>query len=82
MRKTKFCLCVDDFGIQYFSKDDIDHLLRAFQTKYTITKDFTGKKFCGLDLRWNYTNGWVDVSMDNFVTKTLVKLNFQKSTKK
>lgn len=26
-RKTKFCLCVDDFGIKYFNKSDADHLL-------------------------------------------------------
>ena len=28
-RPTKFCLCVDDFGVKYFSKDDIHHLLDA-----------------------------------------------------
>ena len=26
---TKFCLCVDDFGIKYYSKDDTQHLLNA-----------------------------------------------------
>ena len=24
-RKTIFCLCVDDFGIKYCNKDDVDH---------------------------------------------------------
>ena len=28
-RKTKFCLCVDGFGVKYFSKDDADRLLTA-----------------------------------------------------
>ena len=49
---------MDDFGVQYVLNEDINHLIQALENKYTITKDFTGKKFCGLDLRWNYTNGW------------------------
>ena len=26
-RRTKFCVCIDDFGIKYFNKDDAEHLL-------------------------------------------------------
>ena len=29
-RKTTFCLCVDDFGVKYFSKDDAIYLVQAF----------------------------------------------------
>ena len=49
-RKTKFCLCVDDFGVQYFSQDDKMHLINALQDKYKITVDTTGANFCGLHL--------------------------------
>ena len=28
-RQTKFCLCVDDFGIQYFNSNDAQHLINA-----------------------------------------------------
>ena len=28
-RKTKFCLCMDDFGVQYYSKADTDHLISS-----------------------------------------------------
>ena len=49
-KRTKFCLCVDDFGVQYFSKEDITHLINALQDKYMITTDFSGKNFCGLDI--------------------------------
>ena len=31
-RRTKFCLCVDDFGIKYFTKDDIHHLLNSLKS--------------------------------------------------
>ena len=75
-RKTKFCLCVDDFGVKYFNKEDKDHLCSALKEKYDITTDMSGKNFCGLTLNWNYSHGYVDVSMPNFVKKTLEKLNY------
>ena len=56
-RKTKFCLCVDDFGVQYFNEDDANHLIQALKEKYEIMVDFKGNNFCGLHLEWNYTNG-------------------------
>ena len=81
-RKTKFCLCVDDFGVQYFSKDDANHLIASLQEKYIVTTDFSGTNFCGLDIIWDYTNGWVDISMNKFVTKTLRKLLHSPSPRK
>ena len=45
-RPTKFCLCVDDFGIQTFSNDDTDHLLNALKDMYKISTDFTGTDYC------------------------------------
>ena len=33
-RRTTFTLCVDDFGIQYFSKDDANYLINAIQATY------------------------------------------------
>ena len=81
-RKTKFYLCIDNFGVQYFSKGDTNHLINALQQKYIMTTDFTGKKFCDLDITWYYVNGWVDIAMNSFVQKTLKKLLFTPSTRK
>ena len=33
-RKTTLTLCIDNFGIQYFSKADTDHLIDAIQYTY------------------------------------------------
>ena len=38
-RKAKKYLCVDDFVVQYTSKDDVDHLLNGIKEYYTITVD-------------------------------------------
>ena len=73
-RPTKFCLCVDDFGVKYFSENDVQHLLHALQTNYDITINRTGNKFCGLHINWNYQKGFVDVSMRTYVHKALTKL--------
>ena len=42
-RPTTFILCVDDFGIKSYCKEDKDHLLNALQTKYEISIDPKGK---------------------------------------
>ena len=42
-RPTKFALCVDDFGIKYFLKDDAEHLIKTLKKYYVISKDWTGK---------------------------------------
>ena len=40
------------------------------------------KFFCGITLDWNYIHGYVDVSMPNFVQKTLKKLNYKTEKKR
>ena len=79
-KPTVFCLCVDDFGVKYYSKADADHLLNALK-QYKTTIDWTGSNYCGLRLQWNYDDGWVDISMPDYVSKTLLKLNHPKPKK-
>lgn len=75
-RHTKFCLCVDDFGIKYFSKDDADHLLQTLKSKFKTTEDWQGKHFCGYTFDWNYKKGYVDVAMPGHVQAALIKLKY------
>ena len=69
-----FCLCVDDFGIKYFSKSELNHLINALQTNYKISMDFSGRNYCGLTIDWNYEQGFVDISMPNYIKKALENL--------
>ena len=46
-RPIIFCLCVDDFGIKYFSQEDADYLLTALRSAYEVTVDSTGDFFAG-----------------------------------
>ena len=73
-RKTKLCLCVDDFGIKYYSKADAQHLLDAIGSNYKYTTNWTGSNYCGLTLEWNYDKEYVDISMSGYLEKILHRL--------
>ena len=53
-RKTTFALCVDDFGVKYFCKDDALHLINAVKDEYEVTIDWEGKLYCGLNLDYRF----------------------------
>ena len=54
---------------------DAIHLINALKEAYNITVDYQGTEYCGLQLKWNYSKGYVDVTMPSFAFKTLDKLN-------
>ncbi len=76
---TTFILCVDDFGVKYFSKKDAQHLIDAVLETYEASIDWSsGSQFCGLSIDWNYTahpRPYADISMPNFTKKALTKYN-------
>ena len=75
LRNTIFALCVDDFGIKYFSKDNADHLIKTLKPHYDITINHDGQNYCRLTLDWNYAEGYVDVSMPGYIVRALQNFN-------
>lgn len=80
-RKTIFCICVDDFGIKYFNKTDLNHLLHTLEAHYDVTTDWTGSNYCGLTIDWHYDEGYVDISMPGYIEKVLHKFQHPPPTK-
>ena len=74
-KRTTFALCIEDFGVKYFSKLDADHLINAVKAHYNLTIDWSGNLYCGLSLDWHYDEGYVDVSMPGYVDRALKKFN-------
>ena len=74
-RKTIFALCVDDFGIKYHNQQDLQHLISTLKKHYDISIDQEGTNYCGLELEWHYSAGYVDISMPKYVAKALKKYN-------
>jgi hypothetical protein len=74
-KPTTFVLCVDDFGVKYFSTADAHHLISVITSNYELTTDWPGSLYCGLTLDWHYDKGYVDVSMPGYVGRALKKFN-------
>ena len=41
-RPLTFTLVVDDFGVKYEKKEDVEHLIASIKATYRLTKDWTG----------------------------------------
>ena len=63
-RPTKFALVVDDFGIKYSSKDDLDHLVNWISRTWKVKIDLSGKKFLGMHLSWDYDSPVPNLTID------------------
>ncbi len=63
---------MDDFGVKYERKEDVDHLIAAIKDKYKkLTKDWTGDLYCGIKLSWDYVKRTLDISMPGYTIKQL-----------
>jgi len=71
-RDLVFSLVVDDFGIRYTDKADVDHLIASLeQCSYQVSLDWAGTRYCGLTLEWDYTARTCDVSMPGYIARAL-----------
>ncbi len=62
---------VDDFGVKNISKDDVVHLMKSLHSRYTLTEDWTGDLYRGINLVWDYKKREVDISMPGYIKKKL-----------
>ncbi len=70
-RPILFTLGVDNFGVKYENKDEVDHLIASIKKDYMLTKDWAGNLYCGIQLNWNYAGRTVDTSMPGYIKKKL-----------
>ena len=78
---VKFSLVVDDFGVKYNKKEDAQHLLDAIAAHYPVKADWTGAKYIGIDLDWDYERREVKLSMKGYVAKALKEFQHPQPTK-
>ena len=55
-RLISFTLVVDDFGVSYVDRADAEHLEAALKAHYPMTINWTGDKYIGITLDWDYKN--------------------------
>jgi hypothetical protein len=73
-RYLSFTLVVDDFGIKYTNKDDVNHLIAAVRDKYPLKVDWDVKQYVGIHLQWDYARREVICSMDGYIEQALKEL--------
>jgi hypothetical protein len=76
-----FILIVNDFGVKYVNKADVDHLGASIKLTFTLTKDWTGNLYHGIALAWDDDNRTVDISMPGSIKKKLQEYNHVRSKK-
>ena len=67
IRDISFTLFVDDFGIKFTNKQDVDHLISIMRGKYKFKVDFNAKQYIGSHLNYNYVDHTVRCSMKGYV---------------
>ena len=71
-KPISWILIVDDFGIKYTNKKDIDKLLGIMGKWYKMKTDWEGLSFGGITLKWNYHGErWVELSLPGYIKKVL-----------
>ncbi|KAL7486727.1 hypothetical protein ACHAW6_012321, partial [Cyclotella cf. meneghiniana] len=61
----------NDFGIKYFSKEDLDHLVDSLKKYYEVKVDPEGRELVKIELDWDYKNKKVRLSMKPYLDKLL-----------
>jgi hypothetical protein len=76
-----FTLVVDDFGIKYTNPQDVKDLMSTLNELYKVSEDWTGGRYCGLTLEWDYENRTCDISMPGYIARALQRFSHPTPTK-
>ena len=68
-RALTMSIVVDDFGVLYLQERDVLWLLEVLRTKYELKVDWSGEKYIGITLQWNYVARTCRMSMPDYVRK-------------
>ncbi len=63
---------VDNFGVKYVNKADVEHVLSVLTENYEIDRDWDGTRYLGLTLDWDYKNGNVHLSVPEYIDNAFV----------
>jgi len=67
--------------VKYYNKEDADHFIESLRKHYEISIDWSGKNYCVTSLKWDYAQGYVDMSMPGYIDTALKKFNHPQPSK-
>jgi hypothetical protein len=76
-----FTLVVDNFGIKYTNPQDVHEQMTTLKELYKVSEDWTGGRYCGLTLEWDYENRTCDISMPGYIARALQRFSHLPPTK-
>jgi hypothetical protein len=76
-RPICFTLTVDNFGVKYVGDEHAQHLIDVLEEFYEVDKDWTGKKYCGTNLDWDYDRRKVHLSMPGCCSEALTRFRHE-----
>ena len=77
-RPVQFSLVVDDFGVKYVGEENAQHLINAIQTEgYKLSIDWSGTKYCGITLQWDWEMRTLTIPMPGYVQKMLARFKHE-----
>ena len=75
-----FTLVVDDFGVKYVGKEHAMHLKSVLESYYPLSTNWTGDRYIGIHLDWDYRNRKVHLSMPGYKDRALKQLQHKMPT--
>jgi len=76
-RPISFTLVVDDFGVKYTNKADIEHPISVLKQDYGIDTDWEGTRYLGLTLDWDYIKREVHLSMPGYIKNAFIRFGHE-----
>jgi len=76
-RPIQFTLVVDDFGVKYRNKEDVEHLIETLNKIYKIKIDWTGNKYIGIAINHDRSRKTLKISMPGYVQKALKRFGIK-----
>jgi hypothetical protein len=76
-RPIAFSLVVDNFGIKYVNKEDMDHLIATVEKRYPIEVDWKAEYYLGITVKWDYVNRTATLSMPGYVKEALLEFQHE-----
>ena len=67
--------------MKYTNEADVEHLLGILEQHYKVSVDWSGTRYCGLTLEWDYVNRTCDISLPGYIERLLKRFCHKKPGK-
>ena len=70
-RPIQFTLVIDDFGVKYVGTEHVHHLIKVLEQHYEIKCNWSGQRYIGITLDWDYQRQQVHLKIPGYIKKAL-----------